>query len=266
MKNIKNILFIPCYNCEKQILRTLEKIPKNIGDYFSEILIVNNCSTDNTYYSIKEFFKNYKYSNININLINNKINYGLGGSHKIAFRYAVNNKYDYICVFHGDDQTVIDDVLKIFDTKNIDDYDVFLGSRFMKDSRLHGYSKIRIYGNIIFNLLFSIVLNKKIDDLGSGLNLYGTKILNTDFYKNFPEDLTFNYMMILAHKYYGHKIKFFPILWQEKDQISNVKIFKQTISMFKMLINYIFFKNKFIESNMKNHADKYYNFYVEKHL
>lgn len=263
---MKNILFIPCYNCEKQILRTLEKIPKNIGNYFSEILIINNCSTDNTYDVIKQFFKKYKFTDVDVNLINNIVNYGLGGSHKIAFRYAVDNKYDYICVFHGDDQTVIDNLLDIINSHNLKNYDVFLGSRFMRDSKLNGYSKIRIYGNVVFNLLFSIVLNRKIDDLGSGLNFYTTQILNTDFYKNFPDDLTFNYMMILAHKYYNHKIKFFPILWQESDQISNVKIIKQTINMLKILINYIFLKRKFIESNRSNHQNNYSDFYIEKQL
>lgn len=254
---MNNLLFIPCYNCQKQIIRVLKKLPENIDKYFTEILIINNYSTDNTYHVIKDFFSSYKH-NIKISLINNEQNYGLGGSHKIAFEYACNNNFDNIIVFHGDDQADINDILQILNLKELSNYDCYLGSRFMDFSKLNGYSIIRTYGNILFNKIFSIVLFNKIYDLGSGLNLYNTNMLKNQFYKNFPDDLTFNYMMLLSSKYYKHNIKFFPIFWTEKDQISNVKIFKQTVTLILMLFKYMFFTDKFINNNRTIYSFKFY--------
>ena len=42
----KILLFIPMYNCEKQIIRVLSKINAEICEFISEIVIVNNRSTD----------------------------------------------------------------------------------------------------------------------------------------------------------------------------------------------------------------------------
>ena len=40
------LLFIPMYNCEKQIVRVLEQLNGEISDYITETVIVNNQSTE----------------------------------------------------------------------------------------------------------------------------------------------------------------------------------------------------------------------------
>ena len=42
------LLFIPAYNCEKQITRVLDQLDKRVFAYFEEALVVNNRSTDGT--------------------------------------------------------------------------------------------------------------------------------------------------------------------------------------------------------------------------
>ncbi len=48
----------------------------------------------------------------------------------------------------------------------------------------------------------------------------------------------FNYCMILAAGYYGHDIRFYPISWREDDQVSNVKMVNQAVTVLKMLRDY----------------------------
>src|SRR5699024_12022625 len=55
-------------------------------------------------------------------------------------------------------------------------YDCCLGSRFMRGSRIKGYSALRIFGNYGFNWLFSLVTLHKITDLGSGLDRKSTRL------------------------------------------------------------------------------------------
>lgn len=239
----KILLFIPAYNCEKQIIRVLNQLNAEITAYFKEIIVVNNRSTDDTEKVIKEYIQKHKEKPIH--LLRNKENYGLGGSHKVAFQYAIEHEYDYIVVLHGDDQGSISDIVSILKKKIYKKYDCCLGARFMKNSILEGYSKFRTFGNIVYNLLFSAVTRKKIYDLGSGLNLYKVEMLKSQFYFKFPDKLTFNYCMILAAHYYKQQLYFFPISWREEDQVSNVKMLNQATYVLKMLGKY-FLNKKYI--------------------
>ena len=66
----------------------------------------------------------------------------------------IKNNYDKIIVLHGDDQADINDILDLIKDNKYLEYDCLLGSRFMKNSTLINYSKLRILGNLLFWLLF----------------------------------------------------------------------------------------------------------------
>ena len=68
--------------------------------------------------------------------------------------------------------------------------------------------------------------------------MYSVGMLKDRFYEKFPDNLMFNYAMILASQYYGHDIKFYPISWRETDQVSNVKMASQAVTVLKMLKDY----------------------------
>lgn len=245
----KILLFIPGYNCEKQIIRVLNQLDEEVMKYISEVIFVNNISTDNTENVVNEYGE--KHTELPLKILRNKENYGLGGSHKTAFGYAMKNGFDYVIVLHGDDQGCIRDILPILESKEYLKHDCCLGARFMKGSKLQGYSKFRTFGNRVYDILFSLVVGYKVYDLGSGLNMYSVKMLENGFYHKFPDALTFNYCMIMAGNFYKHNISFFPISWREDDQISNVKMTSQALNVLKMLIKYAFCKEKFIKSEMR---------------
>lgn len=253
----KIMAFIPMYNCEKQITRVLGQFDSSVLKFIDEIVIVNNRSTDNGEKVVVDFIKKEKIET-KITLLRNNNNYGLGGSHKVAFNYAMKNKYDYIIALHGDDQGNIHDILPILESEEYKKHDCMLGSRFMKGSTLGGYSKFRTFGNRVYNVFFSVALGKKISDLGSGLNMYSTKMLKNQFFHKFPDKLTFNCYMLLAANYYKHNIKFFPISWREDDQVSNVKMVSQALNTIKLVISYIKGKSKYIKSELRQNTVKEY--------
>lgn len=246
------LLFIPMYNCEKQITRVLDQLKKGVCDYLSEIIIVNNRSTDQGEEAVIQYLQDSSFS-VSVRLLRNHRNYGLGGSHKVAFDYAIEHHFDYVIVLHGDDQGDIENLLPYLKNRAYQKYDCFLGARFMKGSQLQGYSKFRTFGNKVYNFLFTIGTRKRIYDLGSGLNLYRVEILKDGFYRKYKDNLMFNYCMILGSSYYQHKIQFFPIIWREEDQVSNVKMVNQAILVLKLLCEYIFQKKKFV---IGEHRDK----------
>ncbi len=247
----KILLFIPMYNCEKQIVRVLRQLTPEICKHFSEVIIVNNRSTDRSEEAVQEHLKREPVS-IPLKLLRNTENYGLGGSHKVAFQYAIKNGFDYVAVLHGDDQGEILDLVPIFESGMYQHYDCCLGARFMKGSKLEGYSRFRTFGNLVYNLLFSVVCGYRIYDLGSGLNLYKVQMLQDPFYEMYPNNLMFNYCMVMAIHQYKQKAKFFPITWKEADQVSNVKLFDQAKRVLKMLWGYALHHDKFLRSDLRD--------------
>ena len=107
---MSTILFIPVYNCELQIKRLIKKLKRKKLKKINEILFVDNQSVDET---LKTLVNETKGFSSKITIIQNNKNYGLGGSHKVALSYAINNRYNDLIVFHGDDQGKIEDLDKI---------------------------------------------------------------------------------------------------------------------------------------------------------
>ncbi|WP_200550475.1 glycosyltransferase family 2 protein [Kosakonia sp. LAM2021] len=237
--NNKIILFIPCYNCQDQIPRVLNSLKEN-DNYkkFAEILIIDNRSSDRTVEKSISAVKSLELYNAAV--YTNSTNVGLGGTHKMAFRHAQQVNATHIAVLHGDDQGNINDLISLIDSQQINVYDCCLGSRFSHDSRLMGYAKLRIFGNYIFNLIYSVCSFHLVKDLGAGLNIYQVPAIADARILKFSNDLTFNCFLLLYSISQKQKIRYFPVEWREDDQISNVKLFSQAIRTLKIAVNYLF--------------------------
>lgn len=235
----KIVLFIPCYNCQDQISRVLNSLKDN-DNYkkFHEILVIDNRSTDSTVDRSIATVQSLGLPNVGI--YTNSQNVGLGGTHKVAFRHAQRTNATHIAVLHGDDQGNINDLIDIVDSGQINDYDCCLGSRFSRASRLKGYAKFRIFGNYIFNFIYSVCSFHVVKDLGAGLNIYKVSAIADSRIIKFSNDLTFNCFLLLFSISQKQKIKYFPVEWREDDQISNVKLFSQATRTLKIAVNYLF--------------------------
>lgn len=251
------LLFIPMYNCEKQIVRVLKQIDDTILNYISEIIVVNNRSIDNGENAVIDYCR--EHDKLPLCIFRNDENYGLGGSHKVAFDYAIENNFDYVIVLHGDDQGAIRDLLPALKKKSYRKYDCCLGARFTSKSKLMGYSKIRIFGNYFFNFIFSVAMKRKIFDLGAGLNMYSVDMLKSRYYNTYPDNLTFNVYMLMAVKSYNQCYAFFPLTWRETDQVSNAKVLSQAVKTLKMLVKYTISGKDFLKIDSR---DKKYNKYT----
>ena len=257
----KILVFIPAYNCEKQLPRVLDQLlDARVREKIDRCIVVNNRSTDETEGAVRAWLAAHPDSPVT--LLRNDDNYGLGGSHKVAFGYAAANGYDYVVVLHGDDQGDIRDLLPLLDEGKHRAVDCCLGSRFMRGSKIEGYSALRIFGNYGFNWLFSLVTLKKITDLGSGLNLYRVDTLKSGYYKKFPDTQYFNDCMILAQSALGQKMLFFPISWREEDQVSNTKLTSFAMSLLKMCGQYLTGRQAFVKREMRAKTVSEYTYTV----
>lgn len=252
------LVFVPAYNCEKQIPRVLAQL-QGIEGLFSEILVLDNRSRDRTLEAAKTAAQAIPIPTV---IAQNRENYGLGGSHKAAFNYAIAHQFDYCIVLHGDDQADIRDLCPLLEQGMHRTADCLLGARFMPGARLQGYSLFRTLGNHVFNIVFSLVSGHWLWDLGSGLNLYRVEALAKAAFLPFANNLTFNYFMILATVAWKWKIRFFPISWREEDQISNVRLIRQSTEILRILLEFVFRRGNFFSANHSGRESDDYGFDV----
>ena len=77
----------------------------------------------------------------------------------------------------------------------------------------------------------------------------------------YKDNLIFNYCMVMGSSYYRHKVRFFPIVWREDDQVSNVKMLNQAVTVLKLLGAFVANKKRFVASE---HRDRVISGYSAK--
>jgi glycosyltransferase involved in cell wall biosynthesis len=236
---------VPAYNCADQIGRVITQLEKPwVSVVISQVLIVDNRSTDDTALVVRERVR--KRSDGLIKFIRNDSNYGLGGSHKVAFSYARDNGFDWLIVLHGDDQGSLEDFRGLLESREFRQWDCILGSRFMVGSRIDGYSGFRIFGNYVFNAIYSLCLRARIHDLGAGLNMYRVECLRATNYLRHPDNLTFNCVLLSTEIISKLRIRFVPISWREDDQVSNVKLIRQSLQTLRIALRALVRRQSFV--------------------
>lgn len=238
------LLFVPMYRCAPQIPRVLAQLDERVRACLDTVIVVDNRSPDDSVAAAAPLVE--ALPDLKAAVLRNDENYGLGGSHKVAFGFALEHGLDWLIVLHGDDQGDVHDLIPRIEAGEHRALDALLGARFHPASRLEGYSAFRTFGNRVFNLLFSVSTGQWLTELGSGLNLYRVALLRDGFWRRFPDDLTFNYLMTMAHAHLGHRTAFFPIVWREDDQISNVKLFSQARRVLGLLVRFTLLRGRML--------------------
>lgn len=95
--SVKLSIIVPAYNVENYITQCLDSIVNALTDFNDyEIIVVEDCSTDNTLALLKEISSNYK----NLKLLINQKNLGLSGARNKALKYSSGH---YITFVDSDD-------------------------------------------------------------------------------------------------------------------------------------------------------------------
>ena len=165
----KFLIYLPVYNSFKNLPKIFSNISFYLKDYSIDFLVVDNNSE--IYSKLKKIslIKKIKSKNKNINIfliINNK-NYGIGGSMKIMINFAKKNNYSYVCSLltsgRYNEKMVIKEIKKKLKLK----YDYILFSRFKKKKLANKYNRMRFYFNLIFIEMTKYLTKCRFTDPGS---------------------------------------------------------------------------------------------------
>jgi len=139
----KIFVIIPAFNEGKEIIKVIKGLKK---EGYSNIVIVDDNSKDNTYNKVKKE---------KVHLLKHNINRGQGAALKTGIDYSLHNHADIIVTFDADGQHNPKEIKKLVDPIIKGKVDVVLGSRFLGKSKVPFMKKITLKGGVLFTWLFS---------------------------------------------------------------------------------------------------------------
>lgn len=220
-----NILIaIPAYKCATQIKRLLVELDGEIkrNPQVTKVIIIENNGNDDTLSACCETVKSLSNNHI-FEVYQNSLNYGLGGTHKVAIKKCVEGAFTHLLILHGDHQASPSDIKNLIEASIKNGGITTLGSRFGALENLQGYSRIRTLGNVALNLCYSLLTGKKITDLGSGLNLFHRVCFADNSYLKYNNGFIFNMDLLLHLVRKNVPFIYQNIFWSTTDQVSNAK-------------------------------------------
>ncbi|HLW41154.1 MAG TPA: DUF2062 domain-containing protein [Flavobacterium sp.] len=212
VKNNKTwCVIIPTYNNAK----TLKRVIEGVLSYTSNIVIINDGSTDDT----AQILQNYKQLTI-IGLPQNK---GKGNALQIGFKEALKQGFDYTITIDSDGQHYPKDIPVFLEELNTTDEPVLLiGSRNMQHESVPKKSS---FGNRFSNFWFWFETGIKLSDTQSGYRLYPLKYLPKKLYTNKFE---FEIEVIVRTAWKNVAVKNIPIrvLYDPNERVSHFRPFR----------------------------------------
>lgn len=162
---------IPVRNEEECLFVVVEEIcARLLGEKIeSELIIVNDNSTDSTPKIIEELERKYN----NIRRVDNPPPPGFGR----AVRKGLENiTGDAVVIVMGDGSDDPDDVIR-YCRKLQEGYDCIFGSRFMKGSAVRNYPILKLIFNRIGNNLIKLFFKIKYNDVSNAFKAYRKKVI-----------------------------------------------------------------------------------------
>ncbi|MAV56516.1 MAG: hypothetical protein CMI79_03180 [Candidatus Pelagibacter sp.] len=200
----KNIsLVIPCYNEEGNIDKLIERCNKFLSINNSELILVNNGSTDKT----KDKILNHSKINNKIKFLNIEKNIGFGHGVFIGLSSASNN---FLAYTHADLQTDPNDIVAGMDLIKSDN-DFIKGIRIDKIKNEWSYFDMFIsYSMTIFT---SLIFRKFMNDIHAQPVIFHKKLIKNSNY--YPKDFMFDVWVYIKAKKLKFNVKRFPVIFNK---------------------------------------------------
>lgn len=218
------LIIIPAYNEEGNILNTLEDLEKE--SLQADILVINDCSSDETLRILAENEKNY---------VNLPVNLGIGGAVQTGYLYARQNDYDIAIQFDGDGQHRADCLERLVQPLLDGEADMTVGSRFLPDSDQDGFqsSAARRFGIRLLSFLIRLVTGKRIYDVTSGFRAVNRALI-AYYAQNYAQDYPEPEAIVMALNN-GFRVVEVPVKMNERAEgKSSIRAFSSLYYMIKV--------------------------------
>jgi glycosyltransferase involved in cell wall biosynthesis len=228
------LIFIVAYNAERTIQQVVSRIPESLSQYDTEVLIIDDSSSDQTFARAHEV----RLSGIApfpITILFNPANQGYGGNQKIGFHYALRNGFDFVALIHGDGQYAPECLPELLLPLLHGEADAVLGSRILESgAALKGGMPLYKYGgNKILTWIQNRILRSSLSEFHSGYRLYSVPALDSLPFDRNTDDFHFDTEILIQYLRAGLRIVELPIPTYYGDEICHVNGLKYAFNVVK---------------------------------
>lgn len=172
---MKTLVIIPAFNEGENIGDVIKDVKKEFPS--SDILVVNDGSTDGTGYIARE---------MGAIVVDLPYNLGIGAAMQTGYRYAALNQYDIAVQVDGDGQHPANQIGKLVQIVAEGKADMAIGSRFIANGN-YKVPGLRLIGIRYFKYLLSLILRQRVSDTTSGFRAANKRVIHC-FSLYYPED------------------------------------------------------------------------------
>lgn len=230
MKKQKVAVVMPAYNAELTLEKTIADIPL---DYISELILVDDLSTDNTVELARKIGLDHERLTLSRKNEHGKIpftikklpqNRGYGGNQKECYHIALEYSADIIVMIHPDYQYDPKLVREMVESINNGYGDVILGSRMRswKEAKDGGMPLYKYCANKILSFIEGKVSGCFLSDWHTGMRAYTKNVLLSVDFERFSNDFIFDTQMLFAIIEHNFTTKEIPV---------SVRYFKEASSI-----------------------------------
>jgi len=199
---VRAIVMVPAYNEQDNIRHTLQDLQENGAE--TDILVMNDCSTDGTEAILRE---------LGVNYLSFPVNLGIGGGVQAGYQYARAHGYDIAIQFDGDGQHEAKYLKELMAPLLSGEADITIGSRFMEHEGFQSSAARRV-GIGILSGLIRFLCGVKVMDVTSGM-----RAVNRRFIEEYAEHYAQDYPEPEALLYAGlrkARIREVPVQMRER--------------------------------------------------
>ena len=228
----KTLIFSATYNEKDNIKELIKKI--NRYNKILDILIIDDNSPDKT----GEILKELKKKNKNLNYIFREKKSGLDSAHKLAYDFAIKNKYSKLITMDADLSHDPREIPKIIEL--LDDHEFVIGSRYMEGGNCE-MQGLRLLMSIIGNKVIRLVLKLKCNEFTTsyrGFNIEKLQNFNLNIVKSKGYSFFMETVYRISQK--GFKVQEIPINFKNRtkgqSKIPKIEIFRTLKNLFFLKI------------------------------
>jgi glycosyltransferase involved in cell wall biosynthesis len=214
-------IFIVAYNAERHIKKVLERIPTWVAERLTEIFVIDDHSSDNTFAVATKVEWPSQYAPLRI--FRTPYNQGYGGNQRLGYLYAIEQGFDIVVLMHGDGQYA-PEALPFILAPYEDGTDAVFGSRFINplDAIKGGMPLYKWVGNRILTRAQNLILGAKMSEMHSGYRSYRTSALRQIPFTSNSLGFDFDADIIVQIHAAGFHITEVPIPTYYGDEICHV--------------------------------------------
>lgn len=213
---MRKIVIIPTYNEKENISMMIEKVFSLTEEF--DLLIIDDNSPDGTAQIVKKEQEKYQ---DRLYMVERSGKLGLGSAYLTGFRWALENKYDYIFEMDCDFSHNPDDLIRLYGAA-LSGNDLVVGSRYITGVNVINWPMSRLLISFFASKYVQIITGMPVKDATAGFVCYSKELLETmDLDRVEMKGYGFQIEMKYTAWKLGFKIKELSIIFTERVQGSS---------------------------------------------